>query len=41
MEIYELLGGYAIIKIKEYIDSLVTGKQIQFIEKPKRLYYFN
>ena len=40
MEIYELLGGYAIIKIKkEYIDSLSQEKQIQFIEKPKRLYF--
>lgn len=40
MEIYELLGGYAIIKIKkEYIDSLSREKQIQFIEKPKRLYF--
>ena len=40
MEIYELLGGYSIIKIKkEYIDSLSQEKQIQFIEKPKRLYF--
>lgn len=38
--IVELANGYAIITISEYlIDRLTTFEEIEFIEKPKRLFY--
>ncbi len=38
--VVELSNGYAIITIKEYlIDRLTDYEEIEFIEKPKRLFY--
>ena len=38
--VVELSSGYAIITISEdLIDSLITYEEIEFIEKPKRLFY--
>lgn len=38
--VVELSGGYAIITIPEdLIDSLINYMEVEFIEKPKRLFY--
>ncbi len=38
--VVELSGGYAIITIAEnLIDRLLNYEEIEFIEKPKRLFY--
>ena len=38
--VVELSGGYAIITIAEnLIDKLLNYEEIEFIEKPKRLFY--
>ncbi|MFT4145884.1 MAG: peptidase S8, partial [Mobilitalea sp.] len=40
ISVVELMNGYAIITIPEYlIDRLSDFEQIEFIEKPKRLFY--
>ena len=39
-EIYPLLGGYAIFILPQtQIESLIAFPQIEFVEKPKRLYF--
>lgn len=40
IDVVELSGGYAIITIAEdLIDRLINYEEIEFIEKPKRLFY--
>ncbi|NLB79360.1 MAG: S8 family serine peptidase, partial [Clostridiaceae bacterium] len=40
IDVVELSSGYAIITIPEnLIDSLINYEEIEFIEKPKRLFY--
>lgn len=39
-EIYPLSGGYAIVRLPEsQVDDLAGLSQVEYIEKPKRLYF--
>lgn len=42
IQVVELLGGYAIMVVPEdLLDSLADISQIEYIEKPKRLYFLD